>query len=287
VSTPFPLDWLSRRPYRDFHPQLVSALERCSDWPDPEQYDELARCVPQAADVELPRFVTQNRDALVRAGGYEQHVARLARVPTRPGVWHDFFNMLVWAHFPKLRWALNALHVDPEAGPKDPRNGRAPAQNLAATFDESGLLVLSTSQSMLEELRALHFKRAFWERREELLATTRFWVIGHGVLEALLAPPPGLAVRSLLLHVATLPALAAREGEDALRFELDARAATLVRTWRTVRTVLDPVPLLCVPGYSDNDSREFYEDMHNIRFEPYSRRPANGSALAGNGSAEI
>jgi hypothetical protein len=268
---PFALDWLGRLPYREFHPRLLGALQRCSEWPAPEQYDELARLVPQATGVQLPRFVTQNREAIERAGGYERHVAELCAVPTRPGAWHDFFNMLVWAHFPKLRWALNSLHVDPEVGPKDPRNGRAPAQNLAATFDESGMLVLSTSPSLLSELRALHFKRAFWERREELLATTRFWVVGHGVLESLLAPHPGLSVRGLLLHVPSLPLA---EGPDALRFELDAQAAALIRAWRTVRTVLDPIPLLCIPGYADNDSEAFYDDRLNVRFEPCSRRPA-------------
>jgi len=30
---------------------------------------------------------------------------------------------------------------------------------------------------------------------------------------------------------------------------------------------------LAIPGFSANDSREFYEDMRNIRFEPISRRP--------------
>jgi hypothetical protein len=276
-SAPFTLDWLGRRPYCDFHPRLLNALERCSAWPAPERYDEIARLVPRAADVELPRFVTQSRDAVRRAGGYEQHVARLSAVPTRPGAWHDFFNMLVWAHFPKLRWALNALHVDPNPGPKDPRNARAPAQNLAATFDESGLLVLSTSQSILDELRALRFRRAFWERREELLATTQFCVVGHGVLESLLTPPPGLSVRALLLHA---PSLSSPEGSDALRHELDARAAALIQTWRTVRTVLDPLPVLCIPGYSRNDCQDFYDDMRNIRFEPCSRRPTPDADVA-------
>ncbi|HXK17882.1 MAG TPA: DUF3025 domain-containing protein, partial [Polyangiaceae bacterium] len=197
---PFTLDWLARQPYRDFHPQLLGALPRFTTWPAPQQYDELARQVPQAADVQLPRFVTQSRQALEQVGGYEQHVAQLAAVPTRPGHWHDFFNMLVWAHFPKLRWALNALHVDPSVGPKDPRNGRAPAQNLAATFDEAGMLVVSSSRALLEELRALRFQHVFWERREELLATTRFWLVGHGMLESLLSPHPRLAARALLLH---------------------------------------------------------------------------------------
>src|SRR4051812_32346332 len=188
----------------------------------PEEYDALRRLVPQAGDVELPRFVSQKRADVERAGGYEQHVARLAAVPTRPENWHDFFNMVVWAHFPKLRWALNALHVDPDVGPKDPRNGRAPAQNLAATFDESGMLVLSTSQSVLDDLRELKFRRVFWERRPELLATTRFWLVGHGLFESLIRPPQGLAARSVQLHV---PALPAAEAADALRFELDAVVA--------------------------------------------------------------
>jgi hypothetical protein len=246
-------------------------------WPAPEQYGELARQVPRAAGVELPRFVTQTREALRRAGGYEQHVAQLSAVPTRPGVWHDFFNMSVWAHFPKLRWALNSLHVDPTLGPRDPRNGRAPAQNLAASFDESGMLVLSTSHSLLEELRALRFKSVFWQRRTELLETTRFWLVGHGALEAVLARPPGLIARALLLPVPSLPSA---ESSDALRFEIDARVAGVIHGWRSTRTVLDPIPLLAIPGYTDNDSPDFYDDLRNIRFEPLSRRPATSSEWA-------
>jgi hypothetical protein len=253
---------------------LLRAVARCAAWPEPEQYGELARQVPQAGDVELPRFVSQNRDALRLAGGYEQHVAKMGAVPTRPGVWHDFFNMVVWAHFPRLRWALNALHVDPTAGPKDPRNGRAPSQNLAASFDESGMLVLSTSRDVLVELRALRFKSAFWQRRAELLETTRFWLVGHGALESLLARAPGLIARALLLHVPSLPPAC---NADALRFEIDARIARVIHGWRTTRTVLDPIPLLGIPGYADNDAPEFYDDLHNIRFEPISRRPAASS----------
>ncbi len=270
MSAPFALDFLSRRPYRELHPLFLSALGQFADWPAPERYDELAELVPQAADVQLPRFVTESREAVRQIGGYEQHVAQLCAVPTRPGHWHDFFNMTVWAHFPKLRWALNSLHVDPNVGPKDPRNGRAPAQNLAATFDEAGMLVVSESRNVLEELQALRFKRVFWEMRAEVLATTRFWLVGHGMFESLLTPHPGLSVRSLLLHVPTLPGA---ESSDEPRLHIDSVAATHVNAWRSTQTVLDPLPLLAIPGYSDNDSLEFYDDFRNIRFVPISRRP--------------
>ncbi len=269
-SSPFGREFLAREPYRSFHPGLRAALEGHATWPSPEQYDALAAQVPRAADSALPRFVSESREALRRLGGYEQHVAQLRAVPTRPGHWHDFFNMTVWAHFPKLRWALNELHIDSNAGPKDPRNGRAPAQNVAATFDEAGLLVVSTSRLVLEELRALRFKRAFWELRAELMATTRFWVVGHGLLEALLVPHPGLSARSLQLHVPVLPG---PERSDELRFQLDALVAARIQAWRGARTVLDPVPVLAIPGYSENDAAAFYDDMRNIRYEPYSRRP--------------
>lgn len=281
MNAPFALDWLARRPYRDFHPSFLRALANLDAWPTPERYDELAQEVPQAAGAGLPRFVTESRVALRQLGGYEQHVAGLGAVPTRPGSWHDFFNMSVWAHFPRLRWALNSLHVDAQLGPKDPRNGRAPAQNLAATFDEAGMLVVSTSREVLSALQALHFKRAFWDLRAELVATTRFWLVGHGMLESLLQPHPNLAARSLLLH---LPALPTTDVSDAFRFELDAAAAALIQGWRVARTVLDPIPLLAIPGYADNDSADFYDDARNIRFEPISRRPTGIPSLSADAS---
>jgi hypothetical protein len=44
--------------------------------------------------------------------------------------------------------------------------------------------------------------------------------------------------------------------------------------WRSARPVLDPIPVLAIPGYSANDCAEFYDDARNVRFEPISRRPS-------------
>jgi hypothetical protein len=97
------------------------------------------------------------------------------------------------------------------------------------------------------------------------------------MLESLLLPHPGLAARSLLLHVPSLPE---KEASDELRFEIDTIAAARIQAWRVTRAVLDPVPLLAIPGYSDNNSSGFYDDLRNIRFEPYSRRPGLSSDLS-------
>jgi hypothetical protein len=172
--------------------------------------------------------------------------------------------MAVWAHFPRVRWALNAVHVDDSLGPVDPRNGRAPAQNVAAQLDESGIIVASSSRELLGELRELRFKRVFWERRAELLATTQFWIVGHGALESLLAPHLGLASKAVLLD---LPRPPATYDGDELRRESDQRVAGLIRGWRGSVPVLDPIPLLGIPGYADNAAPDFYDDARYFRFQ--------------------
>lgn len=39
---------------------------------------------------------------------YEERVFQRGEVSTRPGSWHDFFNALAWAVFPRTKAALNA-----------------------------------------------------------------------------------------------------------------------------------------------------------------------------------
>lgn len=262
LAARFSTDWCRRAPYGLLHENFVTAVERLSCWPEPEAYDELAATVPQSG--ELPGFVRQERAALVRFGGYEEHVAKARSVPTRPQSWHDFFNMAVWAHFPRLRWALNAIHVDTQLGPVDPRNGRAPAQNVAAQLDESGVIVASSEPDLLQALVDLRFKSVFWERRSELCATTQFWVIGHGMLESLLSPHPRLSGKAILLPLPRAPRMYAAE---ELRQSVDASVAESISAWRSSVPVLAPLPLLGIPGYADNDASSFYDDESYFRFQ--------------------
>lgn len=269
LGSEFRTEFSARLPYSEWHPRFLVAVRECTAWPEPQAYDRLAACVPRAQSVDLPRFVAQERAALQRFGGYEAHVSRARAVPTRRHCWHDFFNMAVWAHFPRLRWALNELHVDDALGPKDPRNGRAPAQNVAAQFDESGIVIASSNSELLQSLRALRFKHVFWERREELLESTRFWVIGHGTLESLLTPHLGLACKAVLLPISRPPS---SFDADELRIEIDARVAAQIADFRRAVPTLDPLPLLGVPGYANNSEPSFYDDARYFRFERIRQR---------------
>lgn len=266
LEAQFSTAWCSQAPYATFHPAFLQACAALTSWPAPWHYDALARLVPNGG--ELPRFVAQDREALRLSGGYEPHVAQNRAVPTRERSWHDFFNMAVWAHFPRVRWALNSIHVDRGLGPVDPRNGRAPAQNVASQLDESGIIVASSSAELLAALRELRFKYAFWQRRAELLATTRVWIVGHGSLESLLTPHLGLASKAVLLD---LPSPPASYDADALRIATDERVAAIVSGWRADVPLLDPIPLLGLPSFADNSAPEFYDDSRYFRFARRAR----------------
>ncbi len=268
LEASFFTDWCQQQPFVGLDPRFLQATARLTSWLAPEHYDELAALVPIGAGVDLPRFVAQDREALRRAGGYEQHVAQYRAVPTRERSWHDFFNMAVWAHFPRVRWALNSIHVDQTLGPIDRRNGRAPEQNVASQLDESGIIVASSSRELLSALQELRFKDVFWQRRDELLATTRFWIVGHGTLESLLTPHLGLASKAVLLD---LPHPPASYAADTLRVATDERVAAIVHSWRGRVPVLDPIPLLGIPGYADNAHPEFYDDARYFRFARRAR----------------
>lgn len=256
----FEAKWLDAEPFADFASEFKALVRRFSEWPAVESYDEFVSAVAgrTSRPSELrppPRFRPFDRDSVREAGGYESHVARFRVVPTRSNNWHDFFNMATWAHFPRLRWALNALHVGAVRAEADPRNGRTPAQNRAAHFDESGMVVLSSDAGVLMDLKQLRFKRVFWERRGALAQTTRFVLVGHGSMESLLTPHLGLAAKALLVHD---PDVAERK-EKTCEF-VDQLASARVARWSQRLEPLYPIPMLGIPGWSTNDCQELYDD---------------------------
>ena len=71
---------------------------------------------------------------------YERGVAATGVVPTRENNWHDCFNALCWIRFPKLKRALNALHL--AHADNGERGLRGALRDRATLLDESGALML-------------------------------------------------------------------------------------------------------------------------------------------------
>ena len=117
---------------------------------------------------------------------YEVAAFETGRVATRPEHAHDWFNALVWLAFPRTKARINAMHAAAIPGERG-RRGRL--RDLLTLFDEGGALVACADATLVGLLRAHRWRELFWEHRRAVLASMRFLVLGHAVLEKASAPP--------------------------------------------------------------------------------------------------
>lgn len=233
---------------------MLDALAASSEFPPVKRWAELA---PRHSVGEPSvRFVTQDERGIRDAGGYDFYIRDRGGVPSREGSWHDLFNALIWLHYPATKRAIHQLQLADHASRVTPGR-RTSLGDVATLFDECGVIMLSADASLFDDLRELRWRRLFFERRAELRRNTRFLVVGHALLHALLNPYIGLMGHALLVpappdvleDIALSRAFADRWSEEFL-------AATLQRP-----SDLRPLPLLGVPEYVDNDSADFYDNL--------------------------
>ncbi|WKE66962.1 DUF3025 domain-containing protein [Gallaecimonas kandeliae] len=193
---------------------------------------------------------------------YEAQILATGRVPTRPDNWHDCFNALAWALYPRAKAAINAQHVaDIEAHGLSPRTLRRDSLTL---FDECGVLVVAASLEPLEALRQHHWQQAFVEGREQWGSATRPFVFGHAVYEQGLAPYLGLTAKMLPLLAPPAFFGWALKAQYAW---LDERLCELLASdGLKDKSLLSPLPLLGVPGWwPQNSDPAFYANLDYFR----------------------
>lgn len=211
--------------------------------------DALARrstpgAAPLAAGITtLQRFVPQGD--LAEGTAYESHIARTGCVPTRDNA-HDLFNGLVWLTFPALKGRLNALHAAQIA-----RDGvgaqRGAVRDALTLFDENAAL-WQAPPVLVDALRQRDWTALFITHRA-LWSECRLTLIGHALLEKLLAPRKAMTAHVWPLHGEVDAALP----EDLLRSH---------RGWL-------PLPVLGVPDWwNPNEQIGFYDDAAVFRAAP-------------------
>jgi hypothetical protein len=131
------------------------ALDRLADlddFPSVARYGELLGFEHHVSAGGAPlRFVEQpekSKPSSRRADLYDARIHERGEIPTRAKSWHDLFNALAWAAFPRAKTALNARQyralVDrvPESFDRLP-GARTPEQDALAMLDEGGLLFVA------------------------------------------------------------------------------------------------------------------------------------------------
>lgn len=239
------------------------------DWQRPwlaevaQRGSRLASLVLQGASVaealnasQMPgaiRFVAQ--DALPAGVAYEQFIFNTASVPTRDNL-HDFFNGLIWLHYPATKRLFNRWQAR-EIAARGVAAQRGPLRDAITVFDENGALWLAP-----EPLRAA-LKNREWRRLGEelrpLWQQSRLVPIGHALLEKLVRPR-----KSITAHV-----YFAEDDLAVKEVDVDAWMATHLEPGRFAQKPFNPLPVLGVPGWwSENQNFCFYDDSMVFRSDP-------------------
>ena len=185
---------------------------------------------------------------------YEVSVYETGRVATRAESLHDWFNALAWLAFPRTKARINAMHAA-EIPPEQERGGgqRGRMRDLLTILDEGGALVACDDARLIAELRGFRWKELFWAHRDRVMASMRFLVLGHAVLEQALEPRPGITCKVIFVGSRGDPDVQAAEW-------LASRPATA-----TPRD-LAPLPVFGYPGWLPQSAGEaFYDDTRVFR----------------------
>lgn len=249
--------------YEPLRPAIARLPEH--RWPEHADLTALAAGIRNSRGLPV-RFVAPRDPAQRDRTHYEAHIAATGEVETRAENWHDLFNALVWITYPRSKAAINARHAAIlQAGGDAELRHRSPARDALTLFDEGGVIVASSSPGMHRLIVEFQWKELFWERRDELRATTRFLAFGHACYEQSLAPYIGMVAKTLLVAVDAdfLSAPPARQA--AVADLLVAGHLADPARFRSPKA-LPPMPVLGVPGWHDaNAQPTFYDDAKHFR----------------------
>ncbi|MBF5004110.1 DUF3025 domain-containing protein [Diaphorobacter caeni] len=221
---------------------------------------EALNAASRCADFE---FVDQH--ALPPGMAYERFIFENRRIPTRDSL-HDFFNGLIWLHFPRTKRLLNQWQAR-EIAAQGVGAVRGPLRDAITVFDENGALLFAP-QPLREALRHREWRRLGEELRP-LWRQSRLVPVGHALLEKLVSPR-----KNITAHV-FLPEGGVDPGADTnlnlnlninLNVDADAWMARHFEARAFATKPFNPLPVLGVPGWwSENENFCFYDDSDVFR----------------------
>lgn len=211
--------FLRRSPW--FWPLTAAAARFASrtDWPLRADFDALYAEHATARGAEPLRFVENVKktdkhdgDKLVLARLYDGRIALGSEVPTRERDWHDFFNALCFATYPRAKRALHRRQfailqrrIEPGATRLPP--ARIPEQDSLTLFDEGGAVVATEARSAQQLMAAPEADRAELLRELSDSKCARIIPFGHALFEHLVEGLrcPGGSTRIVELPTLNLP----------------------------------------------------------------------------------
>lgn len=231
---------------------IARAIKHGADLRDALNAHPAAQTIRTSSGYPL-RFIAQH--ALPAGSAYESHIAATGEVPTRENL-HDFFNALIWLHWPRAKAALNARQA--RAITQDGIGAaRGAVRDAATLFDENALIFLHTDDAPERRLTSFDWQGLFLEGRAVWGESCAVLPFGHALLEKLVTPYKSMTAHAWPVHVAKLPADPA---------SLDAALAQTLLHTELVPRDFRPLPVMGIPGWCGaNEDAAFYSDASVFR----------------------
>lgn len=208
------------------------------------------------------RFVPQS--ALPDGVAYESHIYTAHCIPTRDNL-HDFFNGLMWLHWPHLKQHFNRLHFE-TIQREGVQARRGPVRDTLTVLDENGA-IWCAPQPLIDALQAKQWQRLMVELRP-LWAHSCLVPVGHALLEKLVAPRKPMCAH--VLCMAAAPGVPLPTPPQApLAWDVLVQSSAALQPAQLVGKPLSPLPVLGVPGWwAGNENFSFYDDSQVFRSAP-------------------
>ncbi len=234
-----------------------SFFSKCNTWPTLDDYNELQCTNLKNKKGRSITFIPQQPKTTVFEQQYEPKIYLAGEVQTREQNWHDFFNMLVWHQFSHTKARINAIHYQEQKQRLNKTKQRTSIENALTLFDENGVIVLCQNQHLIDLLKQHRWQELFWHHREAVVSEMRFIIFGHALFEKALNPYIGMTGKAIFLDLQL----------DASLVQVDSVLEQYVsENVDSIDTLhLQPLPVLGVPGWYDNDFIEFYQNQEYFR----------------------
>ena len=223
----------------------------------------LNQLLPLQAALTGWHFVAQHE--LPEGQAYETFIHQQHCIPTRNNL-HDFFNGLIWLHWPQLKRHLNQLQATAIAT-QAAQHPRGRLRDAITVLDENGGLLLAPT-TLIEALQARDWRRLLVQQRE-LWAQARLLPLGHALLEKLVQPRKPITAHLLCVppQALQLPAQVERQASGLppisglSQIDVWLANSALLKVESLAQKPFSPLPVLGVPGWwRENENFCFYDD---------------------------
>lgn len=220
------------------------------------------------------KFVEQDKQLLSDGLSFEQRIANRGEIATRVANLHDFYSALMWLRFPKVKLAINAIHLRgiAEHGTKV----RSRHQQAVTHLDEAGAWVVATHSQLLDLIDAHAWHALFFENRQAwqpqncTSPAIEARVFGHAIFELMHAPHKLVAAKVVWIRADANYFLLSNFEKDAALDTIVAAALTSGAASADPK-LLSTLPLSGIPGWWAGQDAEFYANAPCFRPRPEAR----------------